>query len=97
MTSKRFEELSEDWIKDSDYRKAYEALEEEFSLTKELISARVRAHLTQRQMAERMQTKQSFISKLESGNHKFNLDTLARYAEATGSKIEIRLIGKHPG
>lgn len=94
MTRKNFEDLSKEWMKNPEYKKKYVDLEEEFSLAKELISARVRAHLTQDQIAKRMQTKQSFISKLESGRHKLSFDTLVRYAEATESKIELRLISK---
>lgn len=95
MIVKKFDDLQREWLIDPEYKREYEALEEEFNLVKELISARIRAKLTQKQIAEKMHTKQSFISKLEGGQHKFNVDTLTRYAKATGSKLEIKLIEKN--
>jgi DNA-binding XRE family transcriptional regulator len=43
-------------------REAYAALDEEFSLARELIAARVRAGLTQAELAERMGTTQSAVA-----------------------------------
>jgi transcriptional regulator with XRE-family HTH domain len=51
----------------------------------------VRAGLTQEQLAEKMQTTQSTIARLESGRSFPSLRTLARYAEATGSRAVVRL------
>lgn len=55
MKSTRVDDLHEQWLKDADYRREYEALEEEFSLTAALIDARSRAGLTQEQVARRKQ------------------------------------------
>ena len=55
------------WRKDPEYVKAYNALEEEFSLAKAMIEARAHAGLTQEQLAERMHTTQAVIARLESG------------------------------
>ncbi|TAM33331.1 MAG: XRE family transcriptional regulator, partial [Burkholderiaceae bacterium] len=43
------------------------------------------------QVAERMQTTQSTIARMESGRTMPSLRTLSRYAEATGSRAVIRL------
>ncbi len=40
---KRISELHEEWLRDDDYRKAYEALGPEFELVQALIQARGRA------------------------------------------------------
>jgi ribosome-binding protein aMBF1 (putative translation factor) len=53
------------WIKDSKYRREYDALEEEFSLVAALIEARTREGLTQEQVAQRMKTTQAVIARLE--------------------------------
>lgn len=42
-----------DWNKDTAYRKAYDALEEEFSLASAMIRARANAGLTEKQLARR--------------------------------------------
>ncbi|PMS17958.1 transcriptional regulator [Trinickia dabaoshanensis] len=69
----------------------YEAQAPEFAVARELIAARVRAGLTQEQVAERMQTTQSTIARMESGRTLPSLRTLSRYAEATGSRAVVRL------
>jgi|SRR5687767_2302298 transcriptional regulator with XRE-family HTH domain len=82
-------DLHKEWMKDPEYRREYEALEEEFSLMRALIEARIGAGLTQEQLAERMETSQSAIARLESGRSLPSGRTLQRFAEATGTKLRI--------
>lgn len=83
-------DLFEEWRKDPEYMKAYDALEEEFQLADAFIRARARADLTQEQVAERMGTTQAVIARLESGRTKPSTRTLERFAKATGSRLRIR-------
>jgi len=76
---------------DAEYRAAYDALEEEFALVNSMIQARARAHLTQAEVAERMGTTESAVSRLESGRGRPNTNTLKRYADAVGHKLRITL------
>jgi DNA-binding XRE family transcriptional regulator len=69
----------------------YDAQAPEFAVARELIAARVRAGLTQEQVAERMHTTQSTVARMESGRTMPSLRTLSRYAEATGSRAVIHL------
>jgi predicted transcriptional regulator len=89
MSRIRVDDLHKKWLKDSKYRHAYEALEEEFSLVAALIEARTRAGLTQEQVAHRMKTTQAVIARLEGGGSRPSTRTLERYAEATGSRLRI--------
>jgi DNA-binding XRE family transcriptional regulator len=75
-------------------RKAYDALEDEFALLDEVLSARAAAGLTQAQVAERVGTTQSAIARLESATRKHSpsIATLQRYARALGYRVEIRLV-----
>ena len=57
----------------------------------ELRKARLRAGLSQAELAARMSTSQSTIARLESGQTLPSTKTLLRYAEATGSKFHVRL------
>ena len=82
---------TQEMANDPAYREAYEALEGEFALVKSLIQARTRAHLSQAQVAERMGTTESAVSRLESGRSRPSTRTLERYAEATGHKLHISL------
>ena len=72
-------------------RAEYEVQAPELELARELITARTRAGLTQSELAERMHTTQSTIARLESGRTTPSMRTLARYAEATGSRAVVRL------
>jgi ribosome-binding protein aMBF1 (putative translation factor) len=69
----------------------YDALAPEFEIAAELIKARVRAGLSQAELAARMDTSQSTIARLESGQTLPSTKTLLRYAKATGSKFQVRL------
>ncbi len=86
---KKISELHKKWLKKPEYRKEFDALEEEFALASAMIAARSRAGLTQDQLAERMQTTQSTIARLESGKSMPSGRTLQKFAEATGSKLRI--------
>ena len=77
------------WRKDPEYEKAYDALEDEFSLAAAIIEARARAGLTQEQLAARMHTTQAVIARLESGRVKPSTRTLERFAAATGMRLRI--------
>ncbi|MEM7672485.1 MAG: helix-turn-helix transcriptional regulator [Verrucomicrobiota bacterium] len=83
-------ELFEKWRKDPDYVKEYDALEEEFAIANALIKARSKANLTQAEVAERMNTTQSAIARLEGGANP-SISMLRRYAKATGTRLEINL------
>ena len=78
-------------LADEATRAEYEALEPEFAIARELIGARVRAGLSQAELARRMHTTQSTIARLESGRAMPSMRTLARYAEATGTRAVVRL------
>lgn len=87
-----FRELKKRWMKDPAFRKEHDALEPEFAVARQLIEARTRAGLTQQELAVRMGTTQPAIARLESGRQKPTTKTLERFAKATGSKVEIRLV-----
>lgn len=53
-------------------------------LVKQLVAARKKAHLSQRDLAARIGTSQSAIGRLEADEHDPRLSTLSRYARAVG-------------
>jgi hypothetical protein len=63
----RVDDLHKKWLNKPGYKREYEALEEEFSLTAALIEARSRAGLTQEEVAKLMKTTQAVIARLEGG------------------------------
>ncbi len=61
-----------------------------------MLTVRKEAGLNQSEVAERMSTKQTAITRLESslssGGHSPSLDTLKKYALAVGCHLDIRLV-----
>jgi DNA-binding XRE family transcriptional regulator len=85
-----FEKAFEKDMLDPEFVQLFEADREEFDLVQELIRARKAANLTQQEVADRMNTTQSQIIKIESG--KGTISGLRRYAKATGKQVKITLI-----
>jgi transcriptional regulator with XRE-family HTH domain len=77
-------------------KKEYDALENEFSLFAQMIQARRLAGLSQKEIADRMGTKQAAIARLEASGgkakHSPSLATLHRYAKAIGCHLDIKII-----
>jgi len=82
-------DLHRKWMKDPKYRKEHATLAAEFALARAVIDARAQAGLTQEQLAERMDTTQSVIARLESGRTRPSTQTLERLAVATGTRLKI--------
>ncbi len=77
-------------------KKAYDALEEEYSTLHVMLDARLAAGLTQADVAERMGTTVSAISRLESSlrseKHSPSCTTLRKYAQACGKKLVVQMV-----
>ena len=86
-----FEQLKARLLADPTVRAEYDGLAPEFEIAAELVKARVRAGLSQSELAARMGTSQSAIARLESGQSLPSTKTLLRYAKATGSRFHVRL------
>ena len=82
-------ELHEKWGGTPGYLRAYDELGPEFALARSLIEARVAAGLTQAQLAERMETTQSVVARLESGRAHPSTRTLQKIARSTGTELRI--------
>ena len=83
-------DLHKEWRRDPEYWAAYDELGLEFDLARSVIEARVRAGLTQEQLARKMKTTQPVIARLESGRARPSTTTLTKLARATGTRLSIR-------
>jgi ribosome-binding protein aMBF1 (putative translation factor) len=90
--TRRLQTVKKKMLADREVRSAYDALADEFDLAHELIAARVRAGLTQAEVAERMGTTQSVVARLESGAQMPSVNTLLKFAKATRSRPIIKLL-----
>lgn len=82
-------DLHKTWSEDPEYRKAYDGLGPEFEISRSLIEARTRAKLTQAELAQRMNTTQSVVARLESGRTRPSTRTLQKIARATRTRLRI--------
>lgn len=78
-------------IKNPKFKKDWEAIAPEFSLASALVEARIRAGMTQAQVAEKMGVSQPIIARMESGRN-LSIKSIQRYATATGQAITIELL-----
>lgn len=86
---KSFNQFKKEALRDSKLQKAYDALEPEFQIVKCLIDQRLQRGMTQAQLAKKLKTKQSAISRFESGTSNPTIDFLQKLADALNVKLQI--------
>jgi len=79
-------------LKNKEVQNELDKNEAEYKIIEEIITARMEKKLTQKGLAELIGTKQSNISRLESGNYNPTLDFLHKIALAMDKKLEVRII-----
>lgn len=65
-----FNDLLKKKMEDPEFRKAWEEQEEEFEVAKEVIKLRLKAGMTQKELAKKAKTSQPAIARLESGSYR---------------------------
>ena len=86
------QELTNELMQDSAFRKEYEALQPERDITMSLVRARKEAGLTQAELSEKTGISQADISRLENGTRNPSLALLNRIAEAVNSTLRIEFV-----
>lgn len=78
------------------FKAAWDGLEEEYAALNEQLQARKQAGLTQEEVAARMGTTKSAVSRLEasirSESHSPSFATLRKYAHACGKRLVIKMV-----
>jgi DNA-binding XRE family transcriptional regulator len=77
--------------RDAEFAYNFEAGYADFKIGVILRQARESAGLTQEEVARRLRTKKSAISRIENHADDVRLSTLRRYADAVGANLQIRL------
>ncbi len=72
-------------------KKEYEALSPRYTVIRELIQRRNELHLSQRELARMIGTRQPAISRLEAGDYNARLETLIKVADALGLEFSLTL------
>ncbi len=94
MRQKTYKQLKRELLKDKGIRLDYEMLEPEFAVIEMIIKKRIERGLSQKDLAKKIGTKQSAISRLESGTYNPSLSFLQKVSEALDAKLKISLAGK---
>jgi DNA-binding XRE family transcriptional regulator len=76
--------------RDTEFEENYEVGYADFKIGVILRQAREAAGLTQDEVAERLNTQKSAISRIENHADDVRLSTIRKYAEAIGSHLQIR-------
>jgi len=86
-------------LQDPSFKKAWDALDDEFAALDALLSARRQAGMTQEQVAAKMGVSQPSLARVEAtlGSHRHSpsLEMLRKYAAAVNCKLEIKLVPQH--
>lgn len=88
---KSLKQLKAELLRDPETRRSYDELAPEYAVARAVIAARVESGMTQAELAERMNTSQSYIARLESGRVLPSMKTFLRVAEATGTRARFAL------
>lgn len=87
-----FEQHLKTSLKDPEFRKAWEASEAEYQISRALIAARISRKISQRELAKRANTTQAVISRLESMSANPSIGLIQKIASALNLKLKIQLV-----
>jgi DNA-binding XRE family transcriptional regulator len=82
--------LKQQALQNTEVAQAYQRLETEFLLIDQLIAMRTKAGLTQEEVASKMHTQKSNISRMERGNSNPSWASLTKYAKACGFELMLQ-------
>lgn len=80
-------------LKNPEFRKALKETEPEFQIARTMIEARMKKGLSQKELAQRLDTKQSVISRVENAKTTPSVTFLKRAAQALNVSFELQI---HP-
>lgn len=83
------EHIGQRRARNNKYRETQDQLRPFEEIARVVIMRRAQLGLTQQELAERMSTTKSVISRIESGQHRTSTDTLRRLGEALGGHAVI--------
>lgn len=77
-------------MKNPEFKRIYEESRPEFEIARAVIRARIEKGLTQKQLAEKLNTRQSVISRVERANTTPSLSFLKRLAAALDTTLQVQ-------
>lgn len=89
--SVKFNEVKAMLMKDEEFKDEYEKLKPRYDIISQIIDERSKQSITQEELALRVGTQKSNISRLESGTYNPSLDFLVKIAHSLGKEMQIVL------
>lgn len=86
-----WEEIKKTILKDVEVKKVYDSLEVEYKIISDMVRLRNKKKITQKQLALKIGTTQSALSRFEMGDVNPSLDFLKKVANALGAKLVVGL------
>ena len=77
-------------LKNPEFKKLYDESQPEFEIAKDVIRARIENKITQKELAKRVNTTQSVISRLEQGESSPSISFLKRVAAALNTTLLVQ-------
>ena len=79
-------------LEDPEFKEEWDKLELRYAVIKQLIKIRNNYNLSQAQLAEKLNTTQAVISRIENGTVNIGIDFIEKLARAFDKKIELKFI-----
>ena len=77
-------------LQDPEFRKVYEETRLEFEISRAIIAARIKNGLSQKELAEKLNTRQSVISRVENARTIPSLSFLKRLAKVLDVSLQVK-------
>lgn len=77
-------------LKDPEVKREYDALQVVYDIQRELIRLRLEKGLSQKELAEKIGTRQSAVSRIERGVCNPSIALLGKIAKALGRDLQVR-------
>ncbi|MBU2545212.1 helix-turn-helix domain-containing protein [Patescibacteria group bacterium] len=79
-------------MKDKGFKKAFEKEKHRLEIAYKISQMRTKEHLSQEQLAKKVDTTQSVIARIEAGQQNFTTDTLQKIASAFNRNLKIDFV-----
>ena len=87
----KFDDVKAMLMKDDEFKDEYERLKPRYDIISQIIEERAKQSITQEELALRVGTQKSNISRFESGTYNPSLDFLIKLAHSLGKEMQITL------
>ncbi|HSR03937.1 MAG TPA: helix-turn-helix transcriptional regulator [Proteiniclasticum sp.] len=81
--------IKEKLLESDQVRQEYDALEFRYKIVKKIAELRKNNKITQEELAIRLKTTKSVVSRIESGNQNVSVDMVQKIVNALGKEVDI--------